>query len=276
MMKNIKEEFDNNGFALGEKVISDEQCDALCAEVEYLVENRKSLPEDKRPVSISSLGGMEKPVWQIVDIFMASEKFTDLVHLPEITKVVAELAGAKELRLWHDQIQYKPAETGGQNFWHQDWPYWGILDRPSQVTAWIALDDAAEDNGCMSMVKGSHKWGDQIMELHSWQKGEGTPFFDIPKEFEHGKIEQALCEVPKGHAHFHHGLTWHGSHANKSGRPRRAIALHYMTEETLYDDTGNHLMKKYIEVKHGEKICGDTFPLVYADSKPVSKVMASV
>jgi len=268
-MNKIKQDFDKNGFALGAKVISDTECDALGAEVEYLVENRTALPKDKSPVNISSLGGVENPVWQIVDIFMASDKFTELIHLPQITNVVAELSEAKELRLWHDQIQYKPSENGGENFWHQDWPYWGILDKPTQVTAWIALDDAAEDNGCMSMVKGSHKWGDQIMEIHSWNKGEGTPFFEIPKEFEHGKIEQVLCPVPKGHVHFHHGLTWHGSHANTSGRPRRAIALHYMTEKTCFDDSGNHIMKKFVDVKDGEKLSGDSFPLVYANSQAI-------
>jgi ectoine hydroxylase-related dioxygenase (phytanoyl-CoA dioxygenase family) len=270
-----KEDFQKKGFALGGRVLSDEQCDELCAVVENLVENRESLPEDKRPVSISSMGGMENPVWQIVDIFMASEAFRNLVHHPEITKDVADLADAKELRLWHDQIQYKPAHRGGRNFWHQDWPYWGILDRPSQVTAWVALDDADEDNGCMSMVEGSHHWGDQIELLHSWRDGDEEKgidpaiFFDIPKQCELGEVKQAICKVPKGHVHFHHGLTWHGSHPNTSGRPRRAIALHYMTEQTHYVEEKEHLMKAYVSVKNGEKLSGEAFPLVFADSSPV-------
>jgi phytanoyl-CoA hydroxylase len=269
-MDNSVDNFEENGFALGEKVLSDDQCQALCDEVEYLVENRESLSEDKKPVSICAMGGMEKPIWQIVDIFMGSEKFRDLVHLPAITEVVAKISGAEELRLWHDQVQYKPTHIGGQNYWHQDWPYWGILDRPSQVTAWIALDEAGEDNGCMSMVKGSHKWGNQIDHIHEYNKNDGTFFELLPNEFEHGKIEHVLCPVPRGHVHYHHGLTWHGSHPNKSGRPRRAIALHYMTEKTCFKEEGGHLMKKYVKVDDGEKICGDAFPLVYADDRAVA------
>lgn len=39
--------------------------------------------------------------------------------------------------------------------WHQDAPYWPIVAPMTEVTAWVALDDADEDNGCMSMVPGS-------------------------------------------------------------------------------------------------------------------------
>jgi ectoine hydroxylase-related dioxygenase (phytanoyl-CoA dioxygenase family) len=35
--------------------------------------------------------------------------------------------------------------------------------------------------------------------------------------------------VRKGEVSFHHSMTWHGSHENRSDRPRRAIALHFMT-----------------------------------------------
>ena len=274
-MRVAKAEFQRNGFALGGRVLSDDQCDELCEVVEHLVENREKLAEGKRPVSISSLGGMENPVWQIVDIFMASDSFRSLVDHPEITTAVADLTDAKELRIWHDQIQYKPAQKGGRNFWHQDWPYWGILSQPTQVTAWVALDDADEDNGCMSMVEGSHLWGDQINLLHSWRDGNEEKgidpafFFDIPKESEFGEVKQKLCRVPKGHVHFHHGLTWHGSHPNTSGRPRRAIALHYMTEQTRYVEEKSHLMKSYVNVEDGEVISGEAFPLVYANSGPV-------
>ena len=268
-MSNTLKSFNKNGFALGDRVLSNKECDELGKEIEHLIKIRKKLPKNKRPVSLSSLGGLENPIWQIVDIFMASEKFTKLVHSPKITGTVAKLSKAKELRLWHDQVQYKPKQTGGQNWWHQDWPYWGILDRPNQVTAWIALDDADEENGCMSMVKGSHKWGNQIAYLHSLQDGDHS-FFEIPDEFKEGKIKQSLCPVPKGHVHFHHGLTWHGSHMNTSGRPRRAIALHFMTEDTRYNRHGNHLMKKYVDGIHGHKIEGDAFPLVYANGKSIA------
>jgi len=67
----------------------------------------------------------------------------------------------------------------------------------------------------------------------------------------------------QGEVHYHHSLTWHGSHANKSGRHRRAIALHYMTEETHYVASGDHPMKEFVTVADGELLQGEHFPLVW-------------
>ena len=67
----------------------------------------------------------------------------------------------------------------------------------------------------------------------------------------------------QGEVHYHHALTWHGSHANTSERPRRAIAIHYMTEETRYVASGNHTMKPFVEVGDGELMRGEHFPLVW-------------
>ena len=71
----------------------------------------------------------------------------------------------RDIQIWHDQIQYKPPHHGGINNWHQDAPYWPVLKPETPVTAWIALDDVDESNGCMWMVPGSHKWGNNIEML---------------------------------------------------------------------------------------------------------------
>ena len=104
-------------------------------------------------------------MWQIVNIWEASEPFFKLIHNPTIVEEMAQLTQAKVLRIWHDQIQYKPAQTGGVNMWHQDAPLWPILAPMTEVTAWVALDDVDEENGCMSMVPGSHLWGDHMSDL---------------------------------------------------------------------------------------------------------------
>jgi len=122
----------------------------------------------------------------------------------------------------------------------------------------VALDDVDESNGCMSMVPGSHLWGREIDFLHTLKD-----FKDMPAEYKGHKIEVRLCPVPKGYVHYHHPLTWHGSHANHSGRPRRAIAFHYMTQDTVYVESGNHIMKPYITVDDGEMLQGEVFPRVW-------------
>ena len=171
---------------------------------------------------------------------------------------MAQLTRAEELRIWHDQIQYKPAEVGGTTGWHQDAPLWPIIRPMTEVSAWVALDDVDADNGCMSMVPGSHLWGNQMPFIRSLEN-----YNAMPPAFEDHPIAVVLRPVKKGEVHYHHALTWHGSHNNTSSRPRRAIAIHYMTHETRYEASGEHAMKPYVEVADGEILRGAHFPTVW-------------
>jgi len=248
--------FKADGYLRGKTVISDDEVEILRSEVLRVIDDR-----DKggiQPVLCRNFGQAESPVWQIVNIWEASEPFKNLIYNPTITEEMAQLTGASTLRIWHDQIQYKPATTGGVNMWHQDAPLWPILAPMTEVTAWVALDDVDEDNGCMSMVPGSHTWGDHMAYLHTLKK-----FDDMPGEYQGHNIEVRTCPVKKGEVHYHHALTWHGSHSNTSGRPRRAIALHFMTQDTRYVASGDHVMKQFVNVGDGEVMMGDHFPKVY-------------
>lgn len=258
-------EFDERGMLRGGIVLTDAEVETLRGEITRVIAAQGQ--PGPQPVILRDIGkgAGAAPVWQIVNIWQASEPFRALIHNPRIVEEIAQLSRANQVRLWHDQIQYKPAETGGVNMWHQDGPYWPILRPKNQVTAWIALDDVDAENGCMSMVPGTHRWGDNIQVLH------GLKDFDsMPAEFEGQKLEVVRCPVKKGGVHFHHGMTWHGSPANTSGRPRRAIALHYMTEETRYDAKGTHLMKPYVTVADGAVMEGTTFPLVWDHGRVVA------
>ena len=88
----------------------------------------------------------------------------------------------------------------------------------------------------------------------------------MPAYFDDHTIKVVRCPVRAGEVHFHHSLTWHGSHANTSGRPRRAIALHYMTQDTHFVASGDHIMKPYVKVADGELMAGDAFLLVYRNN----------
>lgn len=199
-----------------------------------------------------------RQVWQIVNIWMASPAFRRLLGHPKITGDVAQLTDAGELRVWHDQIQYKPAEQGGVNGWHQDAPAWPVLTPMTEVSAWVALDDVDESNGCMSMVPGSHRWGDSSEVLHH------LPAFDaMPSTYRGEEVRVVRRPVARGEVHYHHALTWHGSHANGSGRPRRAIAIHYMLDGTRFVASGEHPIKRLIEVPDGAPVEGRWFPVCY-------------
>lgn len=250
--------FRGDGFVKGGRVLSDGEVDVLRAELARVIEQRDRA-DVAQPVRLVNLSGDdEHPVWQIVNIWQASKPFADLIHNDRIVEELVQLTGARELRLWHDQIQYKPAEQGGVNHWHQDAPLWPVLRPMTQVTAWVALDDVDVSNGCMSMVPGSQRWGDQMAFL----RGIGNSF-QLPEEYDGHRVAAVSRPVGKGEVHYHHALTWHGSHENTSARPRRAIAIHTMTEQTRFVAAGEHPMKPFISVADGAKLAGNAFPLLY-------------
>lgn len=216
-------------------------------------------------------------IHQMVNLWEVSGPFRRAVSRPRIVRAAAELAGAADIQVWHDQTQYKPAQAGGENAWHQDAPYWSPLEPAIALTAWIALDDADVDNGCMWMVPGSHLWGDQMGELLARrERREPRMFGDLPR-FEPpanaGEWQEPRpCVVKAGEVHFHHCLTWHGSSQNRANRPRRAFAVHYMPTGVRFTGETNHPLASRIRVERGKPMIEDSerFPVVYRNGRCVS------
>jgi hypothetical protein len=226
--------FARDGFVKGPKIVSDAHLDELRSELDRVIA-QKGVAGVPQPGGIHDIGKEGHPLWQIVNIWLASDAFRRLLNLPGLGATAATMIGGGEIRLWHDQIQYKPKGVGSSNHWHQDWPYWPAMAAPNAVTAWIAIDDADVDNGCMRMVPGSHQWGKAIDWLHCIGDLDNM---GTKKDYEGHPVEVRMCPVRAGEVHFHHSLTWHASHGNTSPRPRRAIALHLMNEQARIKPDG--------------------------------------
>ncbi len=274
------ERFHKNGFLNGGRVLADEELEELSDSLDRILEKGPEGfgPDEKKPVLFRNLGGDEgHPVWQIVNIWEASPAFERLIYHPAIVKGISQLTGQEDLMVWHDQIQYKPANYGGATRWHQDAPLWPIISPMTPVSAWIPFDDADEENGCMWMVPGSHQWGNQIEFLRTQgQLTQREEFgkiqgFTPPPEARVHKVEPRPWPVKKGEVSFHHSLTWHGSPFNRSPRPRRAIAVHYMTGEARFVASGGHPMKQFVQLEDGEPMAraGEHFPVVCRNGQPV-------
>jgi ectoine hydroxylase-related dioxygenase (phytanoyl-CoA dioxygenase family) len=277
--------FDTDGFLNAGPLLEQDEVEELRSELDRVLETGPDgfAEGESKPVSFRDLAGeggvSEHPVWQIVNIWEASEAFERLLYHPAITGAFCQLSRQSDIVVWHDQLQYKPAGTGGALAWHQDAPLWPIIKPMTSVSAWIPLDDVDEENGCMWMVPGSYQWGDQIAFIREHLTGkEFDNFQNITAPFVPPEGAQVAEAVPRpwpmkrGELSFHHSLNWHGSPANQSNRDRRAIAIHYMTGETRYDASGDHLMKEFVEVADGDLMsgAGAHFPVVCRGGEPVA------
>jgi ectoine hydroxylase-related dioxygenase (phytanoyl-CoA dioxygenase family) len=259
--------FHENGYLNeGFRFYNADQVAALRERLTAVMEGRAaSVPEALRNLRGGTLDS-EQVVVQIVNIWEADDLFRAHLANPEITAMVAQLTGAETIRVWHDQIQYKPPVTGSATDWHQDHPAWPILEPADLISCWVALDDATIENGCMWMVPGSHRWGAH----RGLGSGEGfAPRYD-PEQLPAGAVVKPVpCEVKAGCGMFHHCLTWHGSPPNPSTKPRRAIAVHYMPGHTRFVPSGRHLIDHRVEVQPGEILRGAFFPTVRESGRPV-------
>ena len=208
-------------------------------------------------------------VQQVVNIWEAEDAFKQHLYNERIVPLIAQLMGTDTVRVWHDQIQVKPARHGGPTTWHQDHPYWPVIQPADLISAWMALEDATIDNGCMWMVPQSHQWGPHKGGTIGTDTGSETqaatwsPLPDLSVLPDGVDITPVPIEVKAGCVAFHHCLTWHGAPVNLTERPRPAIAVHYMPGWTRYEprDT-RHLVEHHITVRPGEVLVGEHFPTV--------------
>jgi ectoine hydroxylase len=66
-----------------------------------------------------------------------------------------------EVYHYHSKMIMKDPKVGGAWTWHQDYGYWyqnGVLF-PLLCGASIAVDAATRENGCLQVVRGSHRLG---------------------------------------------------------------------------------------------------------------------
>jgi len=132
--------------------------------------------------------------------------------------------------VYFSQIFFKPPEGGGPKPAHQDNFYFGPNDPEGVVTAWIALDDATLDNGCLFFGEGTQR-GPVIPH---WAPVDEPFNLQLPAD---ALARQTMvpAPVPRGGVSFHHGNTFHQSGSNHSTSWRRACALHYVNARTTFD-----------------------------------------
>ncbi|MGW5361404.1 phytanoyl-CoA dioxygenase family protein [Actinopolymorpha pittospori] len=150
-------------------------------------------------------------------------------HHPRIVDVLTRLIGPN-VKAMQSMLFVKAEGKPGQA-WHQDEFFIPTRDR-SLTAAWIALDDATIENGCLWVLPGSHRRG--VLYPDREQDDErfdcAVELYDFPYEDE----DAVPVEIPAGSAVIFNGYLLHRSLPN-SGRHgfRRALANHYMSAESL-------------------------------------------
>jgi len=259
--------FEGNGFVSGIQILTDKQVDLLNEELVKL--QAVSIEEKKLFYHYESneTGDPNKVLFHSIGAWRLTPGFHDLIWSPAYRMAAYQLLG-QSFRLFHDQLFCKPAKHGGVVAWHQDFSYWTFTKPMHHLTCWIGLDDATTENGCLYYVPGSHKWGllpitglaGDMEAVRSVLSNEQVAIFD----------KKVANELPRGYASFHHPLMMHGSYANYSERPRRAVVLNAMARSTL-GNTANYeridALHSFPAMEQDKVLNSQFFPLLFEGDK---------
>lgn len=129
----------------------------------------------------------------------------------------------------------------------------------AHLTCWIGLDDATKDNGCIHYVPGSHRW--DLLPI-TGLAGDMTAIRNVltPEQWEQFNQPVAV-ELQAGECVFHHPLTVHGSFANTTAGPRRALVLN-VVRDGVCSAVDAPLLDGVDTIPAGQPLSGRFYPLL--------------
>ena len=175
-------------------------------------------------------------------IHLISPVFDKVSHNPKILDAVESIIGKNILVCGTTLFIKNPQEKGFVSF-HQDAKYIG-LEPHNWVTAWLAVTDANEENGCMRMWKGSHK---EDLKFHNQKFDEnnqltrGQTVENVPMN------ETTPVILEAGQLSLHHPKIVHGSGLNKS-KDRR---IGFVIQSYIGTNVDQVLGKMYVQQARG-------------------------
>lgn len=156
------------------------------------------------------------------------DTFGLLTRSEKIVNAVKALADDKDAEIchFHSKLMQKEPKVGGAWEWHQDYGYWyknGFLFPDAMISVMLALTKANKENGCIQVLKGSHKMGRLEHGFAGEQQGADMPFVEQALE----RFERVYVEVDPGDALFFHSNILHMSEANTSDKARWSLISVY-------------------------------------------------
>jgi phytanoyl-CoA hydroxylase len=158
-----------------------------------------------------------------------SDVYLRALSQPRIVEALTNVIGP-DVKAMQSMVFMKSEGKPGQA-WHQDEFFIPTRDR-SLTAAWIALDDATVENGCLWVLPGSHQPG--IIYPDRDQDDERFDCSIEAFDFPYTDDDAVPVEMPAGAAVIFNGYLLHRSLPN-SGKHgfRRALANHYMSAQSL-------------------------------------------
>mgnify|MGYP005729706381 CR=1 FL=1 len=223
-------QYNNDGYIAPIDVLSKDEATEVKKEIEYI--------EKKWPDELEGLGRNYA--------HLVSPVLDKVSHNSKILDAVESIIG-KDILVCGTTLFIKNPDQKGFVSFHQDAKYIG-LEPHNWVTGWVAITDSNEENGCMRMLKGSHK---EDLKFHN-QKFDKNNLLTRGQTVENVPINETTPVILKaGQLSLHHPQIVHGSGLNKSNDRRIGFAI----QSYIGTNVDEVLGKIYVQQARGS----DTF-----------------
>jgi phytanoyl-CoA hydroxylase len=234
-----RREFEEDGFFVLHDVFTPEEMGDLARVIEvYHARHEEQIREEQKE---GSKEGISRAGEISFTAFLAEEDaaIRAFVTRPEFVAIATQLLGP-DVDLYWNQSVFKGPEGDKEFPWHQDDGYTPVEPSP-YLTLWLALNDATLENGCISVLPGSHKRGRAphrpspigLVCHEADDPNQGVP---VP--------------VPAGSMAVFPSLTMHKSGVNRSKGTRKAYIIQYSPSPLRNLRTGE-ILENRIPVARG-------------------------
>ncbi|RPD42998.1 phytanoyl-CoA dioxygenase family protein [Chitinophaga barathri] len=253
LTKEQVEQYHADGYLIVKKFLSEDEAVIL---YETAIED-KSLKENSYDMVDGNGMKSKLALW----FTPGDDSFGMLSRSKRMAQSAGQLLGG-EVGHFHSKVMQKEPKVGGAWDWHQDYGYWyrnGFL-YPQLISVMIALTKANAENGCLQVLKGSHKMDRIEHGTSGEQVGADLKRVELAME----RHELIHCELEAGDALFFHCNLLHSSAANLSDHPRWSIISAYnlltnkpFLEKTISCITPIDLVEDDMILKVGKKGLGE-------------------
>ena len=241
LSSNQIQEYNDNGYVAPIDVLSKDEAFEIRKEIENI--------ETKWPNELKWAGRNYA--------HMISPTLDKVCHNSKILDAVESIIG-KNILICGTTLFIKNSNEKGFVSFHQDATYIG-LEPYNWVTAWLAITDTNEENGCMRMWSGSHK--DNIR--HHEQKYDEGNLLTRGQTVENVPLDKTTPLVLRaGQISLHHPKIVHGSGLNKSNDRR----IGFVIQSYIGSNVDQVLGTIYVQQARGD----DTFKYHQHTKRPNS------
>src|SRR6476660_10151143 len=173
------------------------------------------------------------------------------------------MEGESRVCHFHSKLMQKEPKVGGAWEWHQDYGYWyknEFLLPDQMMSVMVAITDANKNNGCLQVIKGSHKMGRIEHGFAGEQVGASQHYVDLALK----TMELVYVEIKAGDALFFHSNILHRSEANTSDTARWSLISVYNRQSNVpYNEKSTACLVPLESVPDGSLLRTDAMGLTH-------------